>query len=163
MEEEEEAAPPKGAAAARRAEERRKAKRDRFALENTTSSGKRPKYADSRFYFIPEHGRMLDGRVDTAHYAKLHAAIVAWVACNPGLSEEEMIERFWGHPKCVLRGLLRAMEAEGTLRRRTLQQSAPVLFAPRPIPSQGPQGQPDTRVSIHYFLSSAAHALHDRC
>ena len=133
------------------------------ASEMRTATGKRPKFASDRSYFIPEHGRTLDGGVDTDHYARLRAAIVAWVACNPGMGEVELCERFWGHPLCVLRGMLHALEIEGTLRRQTF---TPLVASPLPpLSSSGQVGEVDSDASCcgtsvnHYFLASSAHAL----
>ena len=134
-------------ASARKEQERREAQRREWSEQNLTPSGRRTKYADPRLYFIPEHGRLLDGSADAAHYSKVRAAIVAWVACNPGLAEAELLERFWGHPMCVVRGVLHALEAEGTLWRSEL--------------AQPPRGLFDTAqraAVVHYFLSGGGRA-----
>lgn len=118
------------------------------ASENTTPDGKRPEFASERIYFIPEQGRFLNGRIDRAHYARLYAAIVAQVACNPGIADTELVDHFWGHSACFVRGLLQAMMTDGTLRGLLAgQPPARLLICP---------AQPRT---MHYFLGPSAHSL----
>lgn len=137
-------------AAARKAAELKEARRSEWDAENVTPGGRRPRYAPPRFFFIPEHGRALDGRIDGAHFARLRAAIVAWVACNPGLAEEELLDRFWGHPICLVRGMLHAMEVEGTLRRSLLARPPQPLF-----------GRTGLVPPTHFFLGPNGRSLTD--
>ena len=43
-------------------------------------------------------------------------ALAACITTNPGVTEEQLFERFWGHPQCQLLGALHAMAADGELR-----------------------------------------------
>lgn len=87
--------------------------------------------------------------MDDLHFARLHAAIVAWVACNPGLGEDALLERFWGYPTCLVRGMLVTMVAEGTLRRTQLARPPK-----RPFGGDCPPAPP-----THFFLGPRGRSL----
>ena len=51
-----------------------------------------------------------------ATFVSLRAAVLACIGANPGMHEAQLLERFWAHPACILKGVLQAMVKEGTLR-----------------------------------------------
>ena len=133
-----------------------------WEADSLTPRGQRPLYAPPEYFFIPEPGHALDGRIDGTHYTRLRAAIVAWVACNPGLAEDELLDRFWGHPMCLVRGMLHAMEAEGTLRRSHLARPPRPLFggATRAAAAAAADAA-DAAAPTHFFLDSRSNLLSD--
>jgi len=133
-----------------------------WEADSLTPLGQRPLYAPPEYFFIPEAGHALDGRIDGTHYSRLRAAIVAWVACNPGLAEEELLDRFWGHPMCLVRGMLHAMEAEGTLRRSHLARPPRPLFggATRAAAAAA-DAAADAAAPTHFFLDPRSSLLSD--
>lgn len=114
----------------RRAEQKRA-----WVAQNVTPSGKRPRF-DASTYYVPEIGVFSNTDTDvTAQLVRLRVAIAACVSANPGVSETQILARFWGHAGCQLKGALHAMVADGELRCRQLLQQPRGLFTAGALPA----------------------------
>ena len=78
-----------------------------------TPSGKRPHFDASSFH-VQEAGRGLSA-ADSDHSLRVREAIGACVTANPGVVESQLLDRFWGVPKCHVLAALHAMMADGEI------------------------------------------------
>ena len=106
-----------------------KAKRE-WVEQNVTPLGNRPRFDDDGGYFVPQCGRLISGAIDPTHHPKLRASLTTCVAANPGVTEAQILERFWGTPACCVKGMLHSMVAAAELRCCRLPSLPPTtLFA----------------------------------
>ena len=75
-------------------------------------------------------------------------ALAACITTNPGVSEEQLFERFWGHPQCQLLGTLHAMAADGELRCGLLPPPPTGLF------SREVKAEEETATRRCYFMDA---------
>lgn len=104
------------------------------AVRDVTSLGKRPRF-DQNTYYIPEVGRLLPRTATNSHCGRLREAIVACVFSNPGVTENQLLDRFWGHPACEVQGVLYAMLAGGELSCCISRQYSCGLFPGSDLPA----------------------------
>ena len=81
-----------------------------------TASGQRPRFMREGVFFVPECGLPLSGSMDSTHASGLRLAVISCIATNPGITEQQLLERFWSYPACHVRATIQAMLSRGELR-----------------------------------------------